>query len=93
MCIRDSTYAAGIGGGTGGTGNVTIRGGIITVNGVEWGGAGIGDGCQTELSTIGGHVTITGGTVNATGGSSGAGIGGIFDCSVETVSYTHLPPD
>ena len=92
ITITGGTYAAGIGGGIGGSGNVTIIDGSVTVNGVEAGGAGIGDGCQTDLSTRGGNVTIRGGIVTATGGgqvegsptnlNGGAGIGGLSGCTI-----------
>ena len=70
--------AAGIGGGySGTTGAITINGGDITALGKD-GGAGIGSG---GVSTNSATITITGGTVNATGGNqynrygAGAGIG------------------
>ncbi len=68
--------SAGLGGGYGDT-RVTITGGIVTArgasNGSDGGGAGIGN-CNYGSGAI---VTITGGTVTATGGpGGGAGIGG-----------------
>ena len=63
-------YGAGIGGGSGQNGQVTITGGDINATGDNL-SAGIGGGLMGS-----GNVTITGGTITATGGDSGAGIGG-----------------
>ena len=60
---------AGIGGGMGSAGAVTINGGTVTATGGQY-GAGIGGGY-----TGNGTVTINGGTVTATGGLYGAGLG------------------
>ena len=74
-------WAAGIGGGDGGSqnknghgGNITINGGTVTAIGGSGNAcAGIGGGNHG----VGGKVTINGGTVRATGGGDdGAGIGG-----------------
>ncbi len=62
---------AGIGGGDGHGGNITICGGIITANGGRY-AAGIGGGDEHN----GGNITICGGFVTANGGINGAGIGG-----------------
>ena len=67
-------YAAGIGGGDGGSGSdITISGEntSVTAQGGD-GGAGIGGG----LGGDGTNITVTGGTVTANGGIFGAGIGG-----------------
>ena len=65
-------YAAGIGGGSEGTGgSITITGGEVTAQGSAF-GAGIGSGYQGD----GGDIAISGGTVTATGGDYSAGIGG-----------------
>ncbi|GAB6393861.1 MAG: hypothetical protein MdMp024_0173 [Bacteroidales bacterium] len=68
-------YAAGIGGGFESDGGniITIRGGVVVAVslGGQGGPAGIGGGGSSNAGT----VTITGGTVYASGGS-GAGIGG-----------------
>lgn len=69
-------HSAGIGGGDGHDGQVTITGGEITATG-GYGAAGIGGGTGNEQAVGGdGDVTISGGTITATGGSLGAGIGG-----------------
>ena len=62
-------FGAGIGGGSGSCGNITIKGGNITATG---GGAGIGSGYNQGTC---GDITISGGTVTATGGYGAAGIG------------------
>ena len=68
---------AGIGGGNHlNCGNITIRGGIVTATGGEF-GAGIGGGYEAKC----GNITIKGGTVIATGGYNGAGIGSGCDPS------------
>ena len=64
-------YAAGIGGGQNGGGNVKIYGGYVTAAGGTR-GAGIGGGRYGS-----GNVEIYGGNISATGGNKGAaGIGG-----------------
>ena len=69
-------YGAGIGGGNGNNGQVTITGGEITATG-GYRGAGIGGGSGNKQAVGGdGDVTISGGTINATGGILAAGIGG-----------------
>ena len=69
-------HSAGIGGGDGHDGQVTITGGEIIANGGSQ-GAGIGGGAGNQNAVGGdGDVTISGGTITATGGSLGAGIGG-----------------
>ena len=74
--------SAGIGGGSGAGGMITINGGTVTAIGGSstssstinrYSGAGIGSGSG---SNDGGTITINGGTVTATGGSYSAGIGG-----------------
>lgn len=68
-------HSAGIGGGDGHDGQVTITGGEITATG-GYGAAGIGGGTGNEQAVGGdGDVTISGGTITATG-DYGAGIGG-----------------
>ena len=68
-------HAAGIGGGDGHDGQVTITGGEITATG-GYGAAGIGGGTgDTDAGGGDGDVTISGGTITATG-DYGAGIGG-----------------
>ena len=73
--INDTTLQdnAGIGGGLlyPNCGNVTINGGIITVEGGGY-AAAIGGGKSGD----GGTITINGGTVTAAGGDNAAGIGG-----------------
>ena len=70
---KPPTSCAGIGGYVNDSGNITINGGIINVNGAQ-NAAGIGAGGFAPDSQ--GVITINGGTVNAKGGNSGAGIGG-----------------
>ncbi len=73
LTATGGSLAAGIGGGSRGSGgNITISGGSVTATG---GGsaAGIGSG---KDSVSGGNIIIHGGTVKATGGSLAAGIGG-----------------
>jgi len=70
LTASSNGWAAGIGGGSGACGNITITGGNITATGGN-GRAGIGGG--TEAC---GNITITGGTITATGGNFAAGIGG-----------------
>lgn len=70
LTASSNGWAAGIGGGNGTCGNITITGGNITATGGN-GRAGIGGG--TEAC---GNITITGGTITATGGNAAAGIGG-----------------
>ena len=76
---------AGIGGGTGGSGeNITINGGTVTADGNDW-AAGIGGGYKGN----GKNITIKGGTVNAAGGDNGgAGIGGGDYGSGEDITIT-----
>ena len=70
--VATSNHAgAGIGGGSGSGGTITINGGNITANGGDH-GAGIGG----SGSGSGGTITINGGTVSATSNFGGAGIGG-----------------
>lgn len=96
-------YAAGIGGGcSGGTrpgssGKITIHGGYVTAQGGT-GGAGIGSGGSENDYSDPGSVTITGGTVIATGGADenhgyglpgqGAGIGGGGHASGTTINIS-----
>ena len=63
-------HAAGIGGGIGGNGEVTISGGEVTAQGGLW-AAGIGGGYKGN-----GEVSISDGKVTAQGGDFAAGIGG-----------------
>jgi hypothetical protein len=67
-------YAAGIGGGDGGSGGnvITISGGEVKATGGD-GGAGIGGGCYSS----GGNINISGGTITAkiSGIFGGASIG------------------
>ena len=70
LTASSNGYGAGIGGGSGACGNITITGGNITATGGN-GRAGIG--CGTGAC---GNITITGGTITATGGNAAAGIGG-----------------
>ncbi len=80
----DYHEAACIGGGNGAkAGNIIIHSGFVWTNGHqntnhsdEGGGAGIGGGEDCGNDGYCGTVTIYGGTVEATGGSAGAGIGG-----------------
>ena len=86
--------AAGIGGGyDGGCNNITITGG--TVHAVSGGGngAGIGGGGNTNADFgISGHdgknITISGGTVIATGSTAGAAIGGGRDGNGENITIS-----
>lgn len=72
ITVSGGVYAAGIGGGDGGTGGtITINGGIVDVTGGMQ-GAGIGGGVGGD----GGNITIAGGTVMAYSAHGGAGIGG-----------------
>ena len=65
-------WAAGIGGGDGGSGsNITIKGGKVTANGGSH-GAGIGGG----FGGSGSNIAIEGGKVEASSVGGGAGIGG-----------------
>ena len=70
LTATGGNQSAGIGGGSGNDGQVTITGGEITANGGKY-GAGIGGGDVGN-----GTVTITGGDITANGGDHGAGIGG-----------------
>lgn len=70
-------FGAGIGGGAGGSGEVTINGGHVTATG----GAGIGGGDGGN-----GEVTISGGYVTAIGEYRGAGIGGNGGSGKVTIS-------
>ncbi|MBR5906523.1 MAG: hypothetical protein IKZ51_08760 [Bacteroidales bacterium] len=75
---NDSSYAAGIGGGSGiPCGNIIINSGTITATCGSYHSAGIGSGDESSC----GDITINGGTVTATGGSYGAGIGSGFNGS------------
>ena len=65
-------HAAGIGGGSSTFGNITIKGGTVIATCGENGGAGIGCGCGSHLTS--GDIIIEGGNITATGGE-GAGIG------------------
>ncbi|MBQ6430572.1 MAG: InlB B-repeat-containing protein [Oscillospiraceae bacterium] len=76
ITVTGGRYAAGIGGGNGGSGGTVVIGGatsdcIVTANGGE-SAAAIGGGQSAD----GGAVTISGGRIRATGGSNAAGIGG-----------------
>ncbi len=72
LIATGGNFAAGIGGGDGGSGGtVTINGGKVTAQGGS-SAAGIGGGSGNS----GGAVTVNGGEVTATGGDGGAGIGG-----------------
>ena len=74
---------AGIGGGSNGAvGTIKIQGGNVTAKGGNF-GAGIGGSGKT-----GGDITITEGTVNATGVSGGAGIGGGSSSAGGTITIT-----
>ena len=68
-------FGAGIGGGGKNAGQVTITGGTITA--ISRDGAGIGGG-QGNMSSNAGNadIEISGGTIEATGGYTSAGIGG-----------------
>lgn len=69
-----SSGPAGIGGGRGGAGEVTITDGTVSATGGN-GGAGIGGGREKA-----GNIEISGGTITkAIGGNGGAGIGGGSD--------------
>jgi LPXTG-motif cell wall-anchored protein len=63
------------------TGSLTVTGGD---GDGERGGAGIGGGSWS----IGGMITISGGTVTANGGINGAGIGGGYDSGGGTIAIT-----
>ncbi|NRY61720.1 X2-like carbohydrate binding domain-containing protein [Clostridium beijerinckii] len=79
---KSNAYGAGIGGGDGTGGNITILSGTVNATGGKenlwWhggnNGAGIGGGGNAMAS--GGNITIAGGTVTAIGGRCAAGIGG-----------------
>ena len=71
LTATGGSHGAGIGGGDGKDGQVTITGGEITAKATGNYGAGIGGGDGGD-----GTVTISGGTINATGGKMAAGIGG-----------------
>lgn len=75
-------WAAGIGGGAGGSGGtITINGGTVDATG-GYEGAGIGGGAGGS----GGEIMINGGMVIATGGDFGAGIGGGYTGSGGTIT-------
>lgn len=78
---HNSSQGAGIGGGDGGAGNVTINGG--TVSGTGYVGAGIGGGIGGD-----GNVTIKDGSVTAKGGNVGAGIGSGGNGGTSNVTIT-----
>ena len=78
---HNSSQGAGIGGGDGGAGNVTINGG--TVSGTGYVGAGIGGGVGGD-----GNVTINNGSVTAKGGNVGAGIGSGGNGGTSNVNIT-----
>ncbi|EOS41486.1 hypothetical protein C809_04304 [Lachnospiraceae bacterium MD335] len=86
---------AGIGGGGGGGdaggagSNITIYGGSVTAasTGTQFGGAGIGGGFGLRSGGAGNNIQIYGGTINATGGDSGAGIGGGGSSVIDDSSY------
>ena len=78
---HNSSQGAGIGGGDGGAGNVTINGG--TVSGTGYVGAGIGGGVGGD-----GNVTIKDGSVTAKGGNVGAGIGSGGNGGTSNVTIT-----
>ena len=83
LTATGGSLAAGIGGGSRGSGgNITISGGSVTATG---GGnaAGIGSG---KDSRSGGTITIHGGTVKANGGILAAGIGGGNSSSSGTIT-------
>ena len=70
--VTGGNKAAGIGGGSEGSGsNITINGGTITANGDTY-AAGIGGGSNGS----GSNIIINGGKVTANGGTRAAGIGG-----------------
>ena len=74
--------AAGIGGGSNGSGsNITINGGKVEATGGE-DGAGIGGGKNGP----GSNITINGGKVTATGGQNGGGIGGGYGGSGSNIT-------
>ena len=75
--------AAGIGGGSSGSGeNIAITGGTVNATGTD--GAGIGGG----NGGVGKNITITGGTVTAAGGFGNAGIGGGNGSDGENITIT-----
>lgn len=80
----NTQYYAGIQAGSSGT-TLTIGGeGLLEVTGGYW-AAGIGGGMSNSMSC--GDITITGGTVSATGGDQGAGIGsGYSTCGDITIT-------
>ena len=73
--IGGGPSSAGIGGNNGGAGGTITIGGnaFVTATGGGTDGAGIGSG---NNGASGGDITITGGTINAIGGTNAAGIGG-----------------
>ncbi len=71
---KNGNSKAGIGGGSGTYGNITIDGGTVNVKGGAY-GAGIGGNNNSSIDGNG-TITINGGVVNATGGTGAAGIGG-----------------
>lgn len=69
-----ANYAAVQIGDEGTTLTISGTGSLNAVGGSD-GGAGIGTGLAQDEEKTGGNITINGGTINATGGSFGAGIG------------------
>lgn len=70
------SWTAAIGAGCAGTcQDITIQGGTVTATCAGYFGAGIGTGDNGWVATACGNITITGGIVNAYGGTYGAGIG------------------
>jgi hypothetical protein len=88
---RDGTGGAAIGAGTySEVGPISITGGTVTASlGVSARGAAIGSGtADPGNSLIGPTVTISGGTVNATGSDAGAAIGGSDNMAVASVTIS-----
>ena len=79
--------AAGIGGGVNmSCGNIVIKNGVVDA--ASRYGAGIGAGMNKDGSTITiGDITISGGTVTATGGDDAAGIGAGYNEGSLTMGY------
>ncbi|HPL26856.1 MAG TPA: fibronectin type III domain-containing protein [Anaerolineae bacterium] len=77
LTATGGSYGAGIGGGRNRPcGQITIASGTVCAYN-NYGAAGIGGGFGDGVVCDGGHITITGGKVTASGGSGmGAGLGG-----------------
>ncbi len=82
LFVYGGNGGAGIGGGyRKSCGTVTLAGGAVTAESLttgDYGGAGVGGGGGSSSSTAGagGDITITGGSLMATGGNNATGIGG-----------------